>query len=94
LIEIFINIAENNCLLVFIRGIIDISTILGRIVMNINVGDILTMKKKHPCGSFKMAVLRSGMDFKLRCEGCGHEFMVPRSKIEKNIKSVESDKNL
>ncbi len=36
-----------------------------------------------------MIVLRSGMDFKLRCEGCGHEFMVPRSKIERNIKSVE-----
>lgn len=36
-----------------------------------------------------MLVLRSGMDFKLRCESCGHEFMVPRSKIEKNIKSVE-----
>ncbi len=57
--------------------------------MDIRPSDILTMKKKHPCGSSRMIVLRSGMDFKLRCEGCGHEFMVPRSKIERNIKSVE-----
>lgn len=46
------------------------------------------MKKKHPCGASRMIVLRSGMDFKLKCEGCGREFMVPRSKAEKNIKSV------
>lgn len=56
--------------------------------MDIRVNDLLTMKKAHPCGSKEMLVLRSGMDFKLRCKGCGHEFMVARSKIEKNIKSV------
>lgn len=59
--------------------------------MDIRVGDILTMKKNHPCGSKQMTVLRSGMDFKLRCTGCGREFMVPRSKIEKNIKAVSRD---
>lgn len=56
--------------------------------MDIAVNDILIMKKKHPCGDNKMFVLRSGMDFKLRCSGCGREFMIPRSKAEKNIKSV------
>lgn len=61
--------------------------------MDIRPSDILTMKKKHPCGSSRMFVLRSGMDFKLRCEGCGHEFMVPRSKIEKNVKAVERHAN-
>lgn len=57
--------------------------------MDIRPSDVLTMKKKHPCGSNKMLVLRAGMDFKLRCDGCGHEFMVPRNKIEKSIKFVE-----
>ena len=57
--------------------------------MDIQKGDVLTMKKKHPCGSDKMAVLRSGMDFKLRCAGCGREFMIPRSKAEKNIRAVD-----
>lgn len=56
--------------------------------MDIRVGDSLQMKKSHPCGTAEFDVLRVGMDFKLRCKGCGHEFMVPRSKIEKRIKSV------
>lgn len=58
--------------------------------MNINVGDILIMKKKHPCGSSEMTVLRSGADFRLKCSGCGHEFMVPRAKCEKNIKAINN----
>ncbi len=56
--------------------------------MDISKGDKLVMKKKHPCGCNEMLVLRSGMDFKLRCAGCGREFMIPRSKAEKNVKSV------
>ena len=56
--------------------------------MDIRVGDRLDMKKQHPCGGKRFLVLRSGMDFKLKCETCGHEVMVPRSKAEKNIKNV------
>ena len=56
--------------------------------MDIVKGDILVMKKSHPCGSNRMIVLRSGMDFKLRCEGCGHEVMIARSKAEKHIKKI------
>ena len=57
--------------------------------MDIRVGDILTMKKEHPCGDKRWLVLRTGMDLKLRCLGCGHEVMGPRSKFERNIKTVE-----
>ena len=56
--------------------------------MDIRVGDTLEMKKPHPCGSRRFAVLRSGMDFKLRCLSCGHEVMVPRVKAERNIKKI------
>ena len=56
--------------------------------MDVQVGDILEMKKPHPCGSRRFLVLRSGMDFKIRCTGCGHEGMVPRVKAEKNIKKI------
>lgn len=56
--------------------------------MDIRVNDILEMKKQHPCGSKRFLVLRSGMDFKLRCTACGREVMVPRVKAEKNIKKV------
>lgn len=57
--------------------------------MDIQVGDILTMKKEHPCGSKQWEVLRTGADFRLRCCGCGHEAMGPRSKFEKNIRQVQ-----
>ena len=57
--------------------------------MDIRVGDILTMKKVHPCGEKRWLVLRTGMDFKLRCMGCGHEVMGARNKFERNIKAVE-----
>ena len=56
--------------------------------MDITVGDKLLMKKAHPCGSEEWLVLRVGMDFKIRCLGCGHEVMLPRKKVEKNIKRV------
>ena len=59
--------------------------------MDIQVGDILTMKKEHPCGSKQWEVLRTGADFRLRCCGCGHEVMLPRSKAEKNIRQVERE---
>lgn len=57
--------------------------------MDIRLGDKLEMKKNHPCGSREFEVLRIGMDFRLRCLGCGHEMMLPRLKAEKNIRRVE-----
>ena len=59
--------------------------------MDVQVGDVLEMKKPHPCGSQRFSVLRVGMDFRLKCEGCGHEVMVPRLKIEKRIKRILRD---
>ncbi len=56
--------------------------------MDIKVTDILEMKKKHPCGGSRFIVLRAGMDFRVRCEKCGREVMVPRVKLEKNIKKI------
>lgn len=56
--------------------------------MDINVGDKIIMKKQHPCGSAEFIVTRIGMDFKIRCTGCSHEIMLPRSKCEKSIKKV------
>ena len=56
--------------------------------MDIRAGDLLTMKKQHPCGSDRWLVLRSGADFKLRCTGCGHEVWLPRFKAENNVRSI------
>ncbi len=56
--------------------------------MDVRTGDILVMKKNHPCGENRFSVLRVGMDFKIKCLACAREVMVPRSKIEKNIKKI------
>lgn len=56
--------------------------------MNIDVGEHIVMKKNHPCGGNEFLVLRVGIDFKIKCLKCGHEVMVPRNKIEKNIKRI------
>ena len=56
--------------------------------MDVRIGDVLELKKQHPCGSKRWKVLRVGMDFRLRCEGCQHEMMIPRSRIEKNIRKI------
>ena len=58
--------------------------------MDIKQGDILKLKKLHPCGSDRWKVLRIGMDFKLKCLGCGHMVMLPR-KSGKSVKSIEKD---
>ena len=56
--------------------------------MDIKIGDKLKMKKQHPCGCDVFTVTRIGMDFKLRCDGCSHEIMLPRVKAEKQIKKI------
>ncbi len=61
--------------------------------MDVRLGDILVMKKPHPCGSREWKVLRTGMDFRLKCLGCGHEILTPRSKSEKNIRQIRREED-
>ena len=56
--------------------------------MEIQVGDILRLKKQHPCGSREWEVLRIGADFRLKCLGCGHQIMIARKLVEKNTKGL------
>jgi len=52
------------------------------------VGDIVEMKKQHPCGSKEWEVTRVGADFKIKCLGCKHQVMLPRTKFEKSVKKI------
>lgn len=52
------------------------------------VGDIVTLKKPHPCGSKEWEILRVGADFRLKCTGCGHQIMIARRQAEKSIKKI------
>ena len=56
--------------------------------MDIRVGDVITLKKQHPCGSKEWEVLRIGADFRLKCKGCDHQIMIPRPQVEKNIRNI------
>ena len=60
----------------------------GGKILDINIGDKLLMKKKHPCGNDIFTVTRIGMDFRLRCDSCGREVMLPRQKAEKSLKKI------
>ena len=54
--------------------------------VKIQVGDVVQMKKAHPCGSKEWEVTRTGMDIGMKCCGCGHYVMLPRAKFEKAVK--------
>ena len=59
--------------------------------MDIRIGDVVRMKKQHPCGSYEWEILRVGMDFRMRCAGCGHQVMMPRKQAEKYIRQIVND---
>ncbi len=56
--------------------------------MEYNVGDIVKMKKSHPCGNDRWEILRVGADFRLKCMGCGHQIMIARRLVEKNTRGI------
>ena len=56
--------------------------------MNLQLEDLVRLKKPHPCGSYEWKILRTGIDFRMRCEGCGHEVMLPREKLEKRVRRI------
>ena len=55
---------------------------------NYEVGDIVKLKKPHPCGSQEWEILRVGADLRLKCTGCGHQIMVERRMVEKNTRGL------
>ncbi|MBE6050540.1 MAG: DUF951 domain-containing protein [Clostridium sp.] len=57
-------------------------------VNEFNLGDIVEMKKQHPCGSNEFEVIRLGADIKIKCTGCGRIVMIPRSKFVKGAKKI------
>ena len=62
--------------------------------MDLKMNQKVELKKQHPCGSKIWTILRVGMDIKLKCSGCGHELMLPRSKAEKAIKKLLSEEDV
>ncbi len=57
-------------------------------MIKFELGDVVQMKKQHPCGSNKWEIYRTGMDFGIKCLGCGRTVMIPRLKFEKGVKKI------
>lgn len=57
---------------------------------NFSVGDIVIMKKGHPCGENRWSIVRTGADVKIKCLGCGRMIMFPRHEFIKKLKKVEN----
>ena len=58
-------------------------------IIKFNVGNVLELKKPHPCGEKLFKVLRVGSDVRIVCTGCGRDMTLPREALEKSIKSVK-----
>jgi hypothetical protein len=61
--------------------------------MDLQLGDIVEVKKVHPCGNNKFEIMRTGMDFRIRCLGCNKQVWIPRVKLEKRVKKILERKN-
>jgi len=57
--------------------------------VDLKVGNIVIMKKSHPCGGNAWKILRAGMDFRIECTTCARQVMLPRVKFEKGIKKIQ-----
>ena len=52
------------------------------------IGDIVELRKEHPCGSKQWEITRTGADFRIKCLGCQRQLMIPRTKFEKSVKKI------
>ena len=59
--------------------------------LTFQLNQVVELKKPHPCGSKSWKILRTGIDFGLRCEGCGHRILIPRKDFERAVKRILSD---
>jgi len=58
--------------------------------MDIRLGDVVRMRKQHPCGDYEWEVVRLGADIGIKCQTCGHRVLLPRRKFEKSVKKLVS----
>lgn len=56
--------------------------------MDYRLGDIVKLKKGHPCGENKWQILRTGVDMKLKCQGCEREVWLKRVDFKKRVRKI------
>ncbi len=55
------------------------------------LGQIVRLKKAHPCGENRWKIIRIGMDFRIKCEKCGRSVLLPRARFERRVKAILDD---
>src|SRR5699024_12314665 len=84
---------SEHILVRILSSLIPYTTLFRSVVMNYEVGDIVKLKKPHPCGSSEWEILRVGADFRLKCVGCGHQIMIARKLVEKNTRGLRKKRS-
>lgn len=56
--------------------------------LKLDVGDVVELKKEHPCKSRRWLITRTGIDIRIKCLGCSHQVLMPRVRLEKSIKKI------
>jgi len=59
-------------------------------IMEIKLGDVVRLKKKHPCGSYQWQVVRLGADIEIKCLKCQHHVLLKRSVVERRVRAFIS----
>lgn len=61
-----------------------------------DLGDVVEMKKQHPCGTNRWEIIRLGADVKIKCINCGRIIMMPRTKFARGLKNIleKKEKNI
>ncbi len=62
-------------------------------IIKFNVGDIIELKKPHPCGTKEFTVLRVGGEMRIVCRGCGRDMNIDRLKLEKATRRIIQNEN-
>ncbi len=57
-------------------------------MIRFELGDVVRLRKAHPCGSDRWEITRTGIDFGLKCQGCGHRVMIPRPRFQRAVREV------
>lgn len=74
-------------ILIFTKGVLNLN------IIRFQQGDVLELKKPHPCGEKRFRVLRTGSDVRIQCLGCGRDMTLPREKLERSVKKVTKEEN-
>jgi len=62
--------------------------------LNLLIGDVITTKKNHPCGSHDFEIMRTGIDFRIKCLGCDKQIWIERRNLEKRIKKITREEEI